>query len=147
VRTSPKTDIPYLAGLVDADGCISARKQLDKRCGKHTYTTKLGVSNASQPLVDWLLTRFGGGVSLSNRGKLETRQPSWRWEISGKSAGPILIALLPFLRVKRAQAELALQFIGTIGEQGTRTTPEVKTKRDRILKEMTRMNQTGRIPT
>jgi len=136
----------YLAGFVDADGAITVTRGFSSRSPtRPTYTVRLGVSNCDKDIIDWLVAELGGGVSLSNRNAPRHHRSLWRWSVSGTSAGPILFSLLPYLHIKQKRAELALQFIGTIGSPGgPGLTKEVVRQRDHIFKHLARMNQRGR---
>jgi hypothetical protein len=57
--------------------------------------------------VEWLKEKFGGGVSVY-ASRLENQRAIARWRCSGYDAGRFLSMVLPFLRVKTKQSELAI---------------------------------------
>ena len=136
----------YLAGLVDADGTIAVNRWIDKRYQRHRYTARLSVANCDKDIMDWLAARLGGSVCLSNKNAPKHHRPLWRWSVCGMQAKPLLEKLLPHLKIKQKRAELALQFIATIGVAGgPLLSPEVMERREQIFKHITRMNQRGRL--
>ncbi len=139
-------DWAYLAGFVDADGSIVVNRWLDNRYQRHRYITRICISNCDRQIMNWLVSEFGGSVSMANRNAPKNHRTLWRWSLSGLKARPILRNILPYLRLKQKRAELALQFIRTMRKEGggEQLAPAVVAKREVIFKHITRMNQRGR---
>lgn len=112
------SDVPtlaYLAGIVDGEGSISilchhhARKFYvgGERMLK-AFTETVQISNTSEELIEWLLNNIGGkAIPVWTR---PDRLQSYRWYVNGRNVPPFLTAVLPYLVVKRAQAQLVLAF-------------------------------------
>ena len=145
---------PYLAGLLDADGCISVNARTDSRTGRRRYTTRVFVSNADKGLMNWLVAEFDGNINISNRNAPPNHRTMYRWVVHGIQAGPILFSVLPYLRIKAQQAELVLRFIHTLnvpladraaGVGRARKLPKDTIKlREHIVLQLKRMNRRGR---
>ena len=110
-----ETEKAYLAGVVDADGCITII------CSKSgispSHTLLVSISQANQPFLErWCQKAELGGVYRSkkagdNEGLPFTRhRDQYLWNISAGKAEGFLIDLLPYLDIKKPQAELALRF-------------------------------------
>ena len=120
---SDKAKWGYLAGLIDGEGHISIT-----RSDKPEYRTQRGkmklhpcpvryglvvaVTNTDIRLMKWLKEMFGGSY---NGGKPFKGHPNWKpkyqWNVCGnKEKELILLALLPYLVLKREQAIIALEF-------------------------------------
>lgn len=91
------TDIAYAAGQLDADGSI---------CLTHVRTgnymmVQVYIGSQDTDLIDWLLQTFGGRVDQMGR-ILAWRPPAppHRW----------LELLLPYMKTKRRQAELIIEY-------------------------------------
>ena len=100
----------YLAGIIDGEGCISITKVPPKRgrvSPAYRLSCALGMANAYIPQL--FKFSFGGSVSRSQKGQNKT---IWSWRTSGILANTFLKALLPYLRLKRNEAELAIKFQG-----------------------------------
>ena len=89
---------------------------------------------------------FGGYLLYQKTAWRNLRaKPSWVWEIRSKKACEFLPLVLPYLQIKRPQAELALSFQKRRTRKGRerKLTPEIKML-DAIDKTlMHKMNQRG----
>jgi hypothetical protein len=102
----------YLAGAIDLDGRISIRRA--RRGGRqeidYYYSAVIALSDSDPTVPDLLQATF-----LARRVQYDARnrkQRAWHmWEAVGQSAQEPLIRLLPYLRVRHRQAELALSLI------------------------------------
>lgn len=106
-----KADLAYIAGLFDGEGSISIHrtKHTPKRFIApfvYTLTVQLGLAN---PLIPKSLRfAFGGHVSFQEaRGN---RRRFWKWQIASNKAVDFLTAILPYLRLKRDEAEVAIYY-------------------------------------
>jgi hypothetical protein len=97
----------YAAGLFDGEGCIIIEKP---RRGKgHTLMVQLGMREPAA--VAWLQERWPASLRpYTHRPK--TREPfiCWHWKRSTSAAAAFLCDILPYLLVKQAQAQLAIEF-------------------------------------
>lgn len=97
------TDYAYTAGLLDGEGSISITPKL--------YLS-VKIRNTDKPVLLWLqevLHRFlakSGGLYKNN----STNKQCFSLEFNGKHAKSVLEFLLPYLRIKKRQAELAIEF-------------------------------------
>jgi len=107
-----KTDLAYVAGVVDADGCIRFhREKYPTRGGiKHSYHAVVIVTNTNKWLVEWLRFSFGGTVYKHAEAQNERQERCWRWYIKHQKAADFLRLILPYLKMKRDQAVLAIEF-------------------------------------
>ena len=101
----------YAAGVIDSDGCITIGRH-NKVINGNTFTNyrlEVIVGQTDGRAVDFLFGTFGGYIHKRNA--LPPNRPFiYRWEIRGEKAMKLLKRLIPFLRIKREQAELAIQF-------------------------------------
>jgi hypothetical protein len=95
--------LAWAAGFIDGEGCIYIGRQKRSENGL-TYSLKLTVSQRDREPLDILYGLFGGYIFQVKSAR------AWTWDIRCGAAGDALEALLPYLRYKRPQAELALQF-------------------------------------
>ena len=107
-REMKRADLGYTAGIVDGEGCIGIYSPNTKR--KHTkYRLTVSVANTQEWLCQWLKFAWGGRVRLAKTGKPNSL-PLWEWQISAKQAGEFLKLILPYLKIKSPQADIALKF-------------------------------------
>lgn len=109
--TATRDDLIWFAGFFDGEGCVSLQKRKEGGC----WHLSLLVPNTARSLMAGLPALFGGSVfhmnTLPHQG-----QPQMRWRASGRQAGLILRALLPYLRVKHRQARLGIEFQNRVDE-------------------------------
>lgn len=101
--------LEYMAGFFDGEGCVSAaiRKRRPAEADRKgpSYILTVSVYNTIKESAMPFQRRFGGSV-LANHP--ERTRPVWRWQIQQQPAGEALRVLIPHLRIKREQAELAI---------------------------------------
>lgn len=103
-----ETERSYLAGIIDGEGSISFSQSTAKGRA-FLCVPKLYISNTSEELCKWLTKKLSAVPLKRSRQKLN---PKWRtvyvYRIVGYAMAPILEAVLPYLIIKRKQAELML---------------------------------------
>lgn len=103
-----KTDLAYAAGIIDGEGCIGIWRKLQQQ-RYLSYDMRVTVSMIDEWLPNWLRFAFGGSITY-HKSKQKNRQPQWQWRITANQALAFLILILPYLTIKRPQAELAIAF-------------------------------------
>jgi len=108
-----RTDLAYVAGIIDGEGAILINQKggLDRN-GKprRGVACNLVIGNTNEWLIRWLSFSFGGGVYSSHRNHLKWKT-QYFWRPNGRLTLDILKVVLPYLRIKKPQAELAIQFL------------------------------------
>lgn len=102
----------YSAGVIDADGCISIDKRNKRKKNRQlnpTYTLTVLVSGIDCRIHNFLKGVWGGRIYQQLR-KEDNKNTIYRWEIVNSKAKEMLKKILPFLRYKKKQAELAIRF-------------------------------------
>ena len=94
----------YTAGIVDGEGCIRLTK--DMRIGRRvpSYTLSVSIAQNSKKFLEDLQQEINmtGGIS--------TNTNAYSLSYSGDNACKFLNKILPYLRIKREQALLALDY-------------------------------------
>ncbi len=137
-----KTKCSYLGGLVDGEGniCIwrtEARAKDYKVSGKTygSFNLRLHIANTSLILMKWLVSNFGGSYHLK-REATDKHATAYEWRPKGEgNTKRTLLAILPYLVIKREQAILALKYI-----ELPRVSPEA---REPLYQRMRELNQKG----
>jgi hypothetical protein len=110
-----KSDRAYAAGFFDGEGNIVVIWQASKK----GYMFQVRVTQKSRKPLVWLQERWGGGIYLK---QIINGVPCYSWNVGWGKARKFLDDVLPFLIVKRAQAELALKFAAlTCGHFGKKS--------------------------
>ena len=98
----------YLAGFLDADGCVMAtiERHKEKKFGFRVKVS-LKVSQSNRDVLDWFHSRFKVGYIRKNR-------TCFDWVIRDqKLAGKLLLEVAPYLKVKKRQAVIARKILKT----------------------------------
>ncbi len=104
-----KTDLAYFAGIFDGEGCVTIKKVQKKTTAGNTsrsHSLQVDIGNTNEWLCRQFAFAFGGSVHSQK----STGKRVWRWQVAARKAGAFLEAILPYMRIKRPQVEIALQF-------------------------------------
>lgn len=113
-------DIKYFCGFFDGEGCIIVTEKRIRLKVNHTYP----------PILQLIKDAYGGGIYGPSVGV--GYKPIWGWQLGGVlPVTNLLLRMLPYLVEKKRQAELAIDWAGTLpgGEKRkslTRLTQEAK---------------------
>jgi hypothetical protein len=135
-------DLAYTAGMVDGEGHIGLAPN------KSSFVPILIVTNTDQRIIDWLFERFSGAIHHHDRNNA-LHKARHNWRLQGKHATRLLELLLPYLVLKRKQAEIAISFYapGVSFHDGPRRIPgselERRTSLHRDLKELNKRGPTS----
>lgn len=123
----------WAAGFFDGEGCISIIQH------KSTLRRYLQVTAAQADLrpLRILQALFGGRLKPH---KQSTNRPVFFWTTSCRQASNALSEMLPYLVVKKDQADCALEFSATIG-LGRKATPELRQQREEFRKRLAALKQ------
>ena len=104
----------WLAGFIDADGCISTS-------GSHGANVKVTATNTYLPVLEQLQRQYGGHVGENGNRKHNPRaRACFNWQLTKRDViHRFLTDILPHLRIKYAQAEQALALNRLVGGHGT----------------------------
>jgi len=103
-------DLAYLGGMFDGEGSIgilTARRNAEKRSKSHRLYCRLGMCN---PYIPQLFELNFGGYSFQHKSSNPRHKDVWYWQIEGRYALTFCQAMLPYLRLKRNEAELGIKF-------------------------------------
>lgn len=146
---SDKATLAYIAGIIDGEGCISVSKQ-STREGKPrestTHSPKIIISNTDARLFIWLRDVLGvcNVHPTSNSRMSDSYRECWSLYLAGSNCDRLLIAVLPYLVLKREQALLCLGFrqIG-ISRQGKALPENVVDMREAVYQRVKSLNKRG----
>lgn len=141
-----KEELAYWAGFIDGEGsiCIIKSVSLPKRYKNSRYQITLQASNTNREIMEKMLETFGG--SLLIRDRHEKDKISYEWKASSLKAVWILKRLLPYFKVKKSQAELAIKFQELMKKPGYQfaiSNDEIKSRED-LRMQMLSLNKRGR---
>jgi hypothetical protein len=113
MNTLTETEKAYLAGFIDGEGCISIVKQTKKESRNPYYRLSLIVSQTNYEFLQHWQQLVG--IGKMNEKMYQTMASehcarAWDWRVSTGDAAELLESLLPYLRIKKTEAEIAIKF-------------------------------------
>lgn len=149
-----ESQLAYLAGIVDGEGHFNIHKTRagNQRCTNTRFQAEVIIVNSSYALMEWLIETFGSSICARKKDKAHYKQ-TWRWRIGANNAAELCRWLLPYLIIKKQQAELLIEFIDDrpekpcrISGRGSKTPPEEQRRRERLWVRMSELNDRGGRP-
>lgn len=120
-----ETDIAWAAGLLDGEGCFGLNKFTRKdRNGYREIRTSIQCNmTVIEPLAE-LKRIFGGFLNGPYTRANPKHKPYYKWSITNRKSIEYAIRLMrPYIRVKRHDAAIVLDFIHWRKQQGYNYTP------------------------
>jgi hypothetical protein len=103
-------ELAYIAGIFDGEECVGIYKVRDHHPYPSShYVLHVQVGTTELDMVDWLHREFGGCLVFHRSKKLRERD-AWHWHLVSNVAARFLEQILPYLRLKKRQAGVALEF-------------------------------------
>lgn len=134
-------DLAYLAGFVDGEGSITIFRS--GGCDN----LRFDVYNTNEDVLLWIKETFGGRVHKVGRPGRENWKQEYSWQSSSQQAAKILIVLLPYLKIKRLQAEIFIAHAATSeGRRGKAIPDNVVPYRRDLVARIQKLNRRGRLP-
>ena len=106
-------DLAYMAGVVDSDGYIGVHRnsyamRVRGDATNAVYQPRIQVKQVESAAIELFQATFGGHRHRQPPSATRGR-PLDQWTVHSAACRPVLEALLPYLRIKKAQAENALE--------------------------------------
>lgn len=97
------TELAYFAGFLDGEGTFLIHRAHDRY-----YKSRISCGNTYLMVLERLKRIFGG--SIIKRPIQPNRKPFFVWYVDGHRASDVAKQLLPFLREKKLQAEIIIDY-------------------------------------
>ena len=121
LKMSDKAMWGYVAGILDGEGTFTiGRSEYDNvKTGKYRhgqsyhnigFRAVISVKNTDERLVKWLKSRFGGQYYAEEHPET-TWKTSYRWHHCAENKEQFILAVLPYLILKKEQAKILLEFL------------------------------------
>ena len=110
------TDVAYIAGLFDGEGCVSYKQYMRKRPhNKKAYPTwqiRLEIAMTDKSILIWVNEMLGVGTVGEKRYKTRYTKgwkKQWRWRCSHRDAFKVCCLLFPYAHVKLGEIQKIIQ--------------------------------------
>lgn len=105
-----KETVIYLAGLVDGEGYIGIKKsKYARHCPSPTYHERIQVRMVEEKAISLMKQTFGGNYYKETEHSKYSKRPLYCYAISDLIASKTCKELLPYLLIKKKNAELILR--------------------------------------
>ena len=121
-----ETEKAYLAGFFDGDGCVNIGTRQGKSHATVSYYLQVVFSQCDRPFLERWSIKVGMGSVYENaplrHPTIKQTKTLWHWRLMDRQAEAMLRMMLPYLDIKKDQAEIAIRFMRTKGTGGPRPT-------------------------
>lgn len=142
----------YLAGFMDGEGCIHISRGYDKKgiSVSCIYTLRVLIAQAGEKgkeILTYWQEKVGLGIVVNQDRKNDKWKSSHTWIISTNHAAAFLASILPYLIIKKEEAEIAIKFQAVMKADGKNcrrgyvVPKSVIAQRDAIYTEMRRLKK------
>lgn len=116
----------YFAGIFDGEGSAYIVKYTQTKGGLG-YRPHVSVGNSYRPLINALYDIYGG--STRDRGIQNSNLPMYDWDLRRVAdQEKFILAVLPYLNIKREQSKLLLEFVRLGGKPNPQKRMEFHSK-------------------
>jgi hypothetical protein len=104
----------YLAGVMDSDGYFCFKRTPPQfgpdgaLISTARYSEAAGLNQVTDAVIQILHSRYGGNIAFY-AARTPAARPIYRWRVNDRKAASVAADLLPYLRIKRRDAELLLE--------------------------------------
>jgi hypothetical protein len=107
------TELAYIAGFIDGEGSIhiNKRKHQVKNYNSYIgYSAYLDIGNTYKPIMEWLNIITKNTSKIFEKKPKGNRKTAYAIRLSMSNSQKLIEKILPFLKVKREQALIFLEF-------------------------------------
>lgn len=120
----------WAAGFFDGEGCVGFGRV---KSGSDFLVVSVPQRAPVREPLNVFKDLFGGTIYEYHVKTNVAEADMLRWQVTGFHAGGVLGSLLPYLVVKREQAELAIQWVRLGPGMGHKHSTELREQRDAIV--------------
>ena len=104
-----KTDLAYIAGIIDGEGYVGIKRAtVRKDCASRSYHARIQIRMVDESAIAFIARTLGGTYYREVR-DIDKHRALYCFSASDALAASILRAVLPYLRVKRGVADIVIE--------------------------------------
>jgi hypothetical protein len=128
----------YLAGFIDGEGCFSITHNRNGSPKGFGYTARICIVSTNRGILEWIVQNFGGSILNRNPKNWKSNwKKSYEWRFTSiKPMESLLLGLLPYLIVKKEQANTLLKYARLQGQNNP-------SAREELFLQMKKLNFRG----
>lgn len=138
-----KLSLAYIAGYLDADGSISASivKGAHYRMKRAALAFSVNICGQNLDVLVKIMNTLECGDIRAYRGGYNRSSGAYRYDITVEHMERVLTSLIPYLQLKKTQAELVLALLATRSRGSHKITDDVLNLRQRIVTTISELNR------
>lgn len=136
-----ETDLAYIAAYVDAEGSIGIygiKSNSTNYAGRNS-SIRLTIVNSDKETLEWIKKTINEGGSLKTKKRIPERKQIYDLCYDSLRCSAFLQLILPYMREKKRQAEIAIQYQARKKPGNKGLGPEEWAFRDRLQEEIKRL--------
>lgn len=119
------TDLAYMAGILDGEGCITIlRRKAGGARKSPSHNAQIVVTSSTREMLVWIEARWGGVI--------HPNRAVFAWHLSGQSATDLLLKCMPYLVVKAEQARVVIALYEEVQKSDPRSDPTTIERREAL---------------
>ena len=144
-------DKAWVAGLVDGEGSLALKRQIRKDVYITNYQVWVTVGMSERPenrgALEWLHKHYGGSLGVQKRKGAEAhRRDKIAWTVVSQDGLRFLKDVQPYLRIKKEQARLLIDFQENWKSRfGMKRDPVKKLKHEWFFYQLRELNTKGKL--
>ena len=110
----------YMAGIMDGEGTFYIGNYSgNRKNGDKHFQTVIAVATTDKSLMDWLVDVFGGSFRSYTPKQMakNSRKQVYRWQATSHRLLHICEIILPYLVIKKRQAEIMIEIRKTFNDE------------------------------
>jgi hypothetical protein len=114
------TQAAYMAGIMDGEGTFYIGNYSgNRKNGDKHFQTVIAVATTDKSLMDWLVNVFGGSFRAYTPKQMakNCRKQVYRWQATSNRLLHICQIILPYLVIKKRQAEIMIEIRNTFNDE------------------------------
>jgi len=139
-------DLAWLGGFIDGEGYLGITKSIkrDRKKLRFALSPTIAIYNTKREIMTWISETYGFRIKVYSRDRRPQYRDEYHCRISGlENQFKFLRSILPYLKLKRKQAELLIEFIELRLSVDYRHTP-YQERCFEIYEELKKLNRKGR---
>lgn len=139
-----QTEIAYLAGLFDGEGCVGIVRATSKhKKHQHNFRIRAIITNSNYELICWLKETVGMGCAYKSKKSFNKKwNEVHRWAVVGEQARMFLETIRPYSIIKKNIIDLCFQL--PMGTRGKPRADETYNQQLKIFYLAKQMNKRGK---
>lgn len=118
IENMSEIEVAYFAGLLDGEGCVRVGAFKNSN-GIINYRAYMVIAMTDEAPITWLVENMGGGKYVDKKLRHGNSKICFSWTLNARLGAALLERALPYLLVKKKQAENFIAFTKTIRPQNT----------------------------